>query len=247
MRKDLLSYPAFFLLFFLPAIAFSQNTQPDTSFLEHSVNNAIQSYRSSVGLQAHLYTGSEYYSPVKTYVTGHQFFNDKVLRKGSVLYDGTWFTDVALLYDVMLDEVVTMHQGTGYFQKLIKQKTDAFVTDNHTFINLKADSVAGTDMNPGFYDLRYDGGVRVLARRKKELQERATIQGMEGEYLIVDRFYIWKEGTYYPVSRKSTVLKVLRDKKKELNKFARINKLRFRKNREEAIVMMAKQYDTLTN
>ncbi|NDK56759.1 hypothetical protein [Pontibacter fetidus] len=245
MRKDLLSYPAFFLLFLLPSIAFSQRTQQDTTFLEHSINDAVQRYRIAVGLQAHLYTGPEYYSPAKHYMTGHQFFNEKLLRKSAVFYDGTWFTDVPLLYDVVLDEVVTIHQGTGYFQKLIKEKTGAFVTDGHTFINLTADSVAGTDMPPGYYDLCYKGSVKVLARRKKEQQERATINGMEGEYLTVDKFYIWKDGIYYPVTRKSTMLKVLQDQKKELNRFARTNNLKFRKNREASIVKLAQLYDTL--
>lgn len=245
MRKDLLSCPVFFALLFLPFTVKAQTPSTDTTFLKQAVTAAIQSYRDAVGVQAHLYTGPEYYVTVKPYVDGHQYFLDKSLHDGSVLYDGTWFSEVPLLYDLSADELVTIHQGSGYFQKMVKQKTDAFVLNGHTFVNLKADSAAGSVMEAGFYDLLYNGNVKVFARRRKVLQERATVQGMEGHYDVIDKFFIWKDGVYYPVGRKGSVLKVLRDEKKELNKFARANNLKFRKMREEAITQTVQHYDSL--
>lgn len=242
MRKTLLPIYSVLSLFFFPAAV---SAQTDTSFVRLAVEKTMQSYRSAVGLQAHLYNGAEYFVPFKQYVKGHQFFRDKTYQKGQVQYDGSLFVEVPMLYDVMNDELVTVHTGSGLAQKLVKQKVESFTLHNHTFIHLKIDSTASLPMRSGFYDLLYEGKIKALVKREKSLQERATADGMEGSFKEIDKYFIWKEGTYHQVRSKSSVLRVLKDQKKQLNKFASANKLQFRSGREEAIFKLAQYYDTL--
>jgi len=232
-------------ILFIPKTSAGQAAPPDTSFIQKSVVGAVQSYNNAIGLQAHIYNGPEYYQPAKTYLDGYQFFESKNYEPSAVFYDGAWFEKVPLLYDVVLGEVITTHKATGYAQMLIKEKLDTFQLHGHTFINLKADTTANPTITPGYYDLLHNGSIKVLALRKKELQERATPQGMEGEYLTADKFYILRDGIYTQVASKGSVLKVLRDHKKPLSKFARTNELKFRKQREHAILSLAKHYETL--
>ncbi|GAB3197485.1 hypothetical protein ABID22_003409 [Pontibacter aydingkolensis] len=209
--------------------------------------NAVQTYRSTIGAHALLYNGTEYYVPAKSYAEGHQFFQEKTFQNGSVLYDGAWFEEIPILYDILIDELVTLHPGSSYSQKLVKQKVNSFKLRGHTFVRFDADSAAGTQMQPGFYDMLYNGSIKVFARREKNYQERLSADGREGKYTIEDKFYLWKDGTYQQVGSKSSVLKVLNDEKKNLSKFARANKLKFRSRREEAILKIAQQYDALKN
>ncbi|MEJ8757490.1 hypothetical protein WG947_10805 [Pontibacter sp. H259] len=245
MYKLLLLYFAAVALLLIPNTSAAQAAPPDTSFIQQSVTNAVQSYSEAMGLQAHIYNGPEYYQPAKPYLTGHQFFGSKNYEPSAVYYDGAWFNNVPLLYDVMIDEVITTHKASGYSQMLVKAKLDTFKLHGHTFIHIQNSSAATKTIAPGYYDLLHNGSIQVLSQRKKELQERATQTGMEGEYNEVDKFYVVKDGVYTQVASKVALLKVLRDKKKPLNKYARANKLKFRKQRESAIVSIAKHYETL--
>jgi hypothetical protein len=247
MQKGLPLYFSLITFLFFPSMLFAQAGAADTSFVKQSVAEAVQLYNKAVGMQAHLYSGAAYHVPSKPYLEGHQFFKEKAFANGAVYYDGAWFRDVPLLYDVVMDEVVTIHPGSGQSQKLVKQKVEAFALSNHIFIRLHADSTAGTLMREGYYELLYDGEVKALARREKDLQERVTANGLEGKYNNIDRFYLQKAGAYHQVGTKSSVLRVLRDEKKELNKFARVNQLDFRRQRGEAIQKMAQHYDMLKN
>jgi hypothetical protein len=244
MQKNLL--PFYSILFFLFSHTPVQ-AQPDTSFVRLAVEETMQSYRSAVGLQAHLYNGAEYFVPVKHYVEGHQFFKDKAFQKGRVLYDGSMFVDVPMLYDIMNDELVTVHTGSGLTQKLVKQKVASFSLHNHNFIYIEVDSMTSLSMASGFYDLLYEGEIRALVRREKTLQEKATIGGMEGNFTAIDKYFIWKDGIYHPVRSKGSVLRVLKDQRKQLNRFTNANKLRFGKGREDAILKLVQHYDTLQN
>ncbi|WP_162428840.1 hypothetical protein [Pontibacter pudoricolor] len=245
MSRNLLPFLFFFAILFAPITILAQTALPDTGFVKQSVKGAVLAYRNAVGSQAHLYNGPEYFVMVKPYVKGHQFFEDKSFKKGAVLYDGAWFYEVPMTYDVAIDEVVIAHAGGGYSQMLVKPKVQEFVLSGHTFVHLNADSVAGTRLQAGFYDLMYDGSVKMLVRRKKELQEKTTSDGLEGSFREIDTYYLWKNGKYYEVGSKHSVLKALGGEKKLLNKFARTNNLRFKKQREEAIYKITQYYDTL--
>jgi hypothetical protein len=43
---------------------------------------------------------------------------------------------------------------------------------------------------------------------------------MEGSFKAIDKYFIWKDGTYHQVRSKGSVLRVLKDEKKQLNRFA---------------------------
>ena len=59
------------------------------------------------------------------------------------------------------------------------------------------------------------------------------------------KYYIRKEGVYYTVRSKGSVLKVLKSKKKELARYIKRRKLDFKHAPEEAIVAVVRQYEQL--
>lgn len=237
------AYLTLVLLFNL--LPFTIFAQTDSSFVDNAVSEALEQYRTAIGVHAHLYNGPEYHVPVKSHVKGHQFYQDKIYQNGNVKYDGAWFEDVPMLYDLMQDELVIVNHGSGQAQRLVKSRVEAFKLYDHNFIRLQADSTTGLSIQPGFYDLLYSGELQVLMKREKTLFERASTEGMEGEYRDASKFYLVKDGVYHPVSNKRSVMRVLQDQKKPLNKFASANKLRFNKERENAIVKTAEHYDSL--
>ncbi len=217
---------------------------PDTAFVQKAVRNAVQAYKETVGMQTHLYNGTEYVDDYKPYLEGHPFFGSNTFSAGSIYYDGAWHKPVFMLYDVLHDDVIITHNVSGNKMKLINAKIDTFRVQGHTFARFGNGHEA---LQPGMYDVLYSKQTKFLVRRSKNLQERATDRGMEGEYHVDDRRYICKDGTCQPVSSKRSVYAALRDKKKQLRKYAAREHLRFRKKREETILALVTYYDSLAD
>jgi hypothetical protein len=98
----------------------------------------------------------------------------------------------------------------------------------------------------GFYDQLYDGHVQVLAKRVKLIHEQITSGRVQRSFYGRDRHFIRKGGQFYPVKRKGSILRVFDDRKKELQKFLREQKIRYKQDPEAAMVQLARQYDALT-
>jgi hypothetical protein len=232
----------FLLLFNFIHFSYSQATDPaPNSPLQH----ALAVYEAGIGDESHLYNGPQYVNYDKYYVTGHQFYRTDDPAPASIYYDGASYAQVPMLYDIMLDKIVLEHPSSEFQLSLINEKVKYFTFQNHTFIRLEKDSLANTPIKTGFYDLLHDGKVQFLAKRLKNLQEQATQEGMKGSFEQQNRFYIRKENIYYPVRDKRSVLKILPDKKKELQRHIREQNLKFGKNREEAILRLTQYYNTL--
>lgn len=247
MLKRFLPVCAVAALSCIPVVLQAQTAQPKTDFLQQATASAVKSYQDVIGMQALLYNGSEYKAENKSYLEGHAYFNSKSFEQGTIAYDGVVFTNVPLLYDVVLDEVITVHPVSGLSQKLVKHKISAFNLPNYGFVHLKPEDVDAKVLKPGLYSLLYDGKTKVLLRREKSIQERATAYGMEGKYKGSDKFYIQKDGAFYQVGSKGSALNVFRDEKKQLKKFMREKSINYRANREAALVKIAEHYDSLKN
>ena len=234
------------LCFFATGITHAQDSQEDPAFLQTSIQHALAAYGQAVGVQTHLYNGKEYVDYGKPYLEGDQFFISKAVTRGNIFFDGTWHTQVPLLYDLVTDEIVMPHNSSGLMMKLIKEKIDTVQLHEHTYVRHKADSTSQTVLQPGLYDLMYNGDTQFLVKRSKDIQERAMPGGMEGEFRETSKFYIRKDGVVHQVSSRRSVLKVFRDKRKQLQKYSSANKLKFRKQKEEAILALTSYYDSLS-
>ncbi|WP_460919514.1 hypothetical protein [Pontibacter brevis] len=225
----------------------AQTSPADTAFLQVSVKQALAAYEEAVGVQTHLYNGTEYVDHKKPHLEGDQFFVSKAVARGEIFYDGTWYAQVPLLYDLVTDEVIVPHNSSGLMMKLVTSKIDTFQLHGHTYLHLRADSAVHIAPEPGFYDLRHNQDVQFLVRRTKQVQDRATQAGMEGEFRAVDKYYIRKENRYHQVSSKRSVYKVFKDKKRQLQKYAAAQRLKFRKQKEESILALVQYYDSLAD
>ncbi|WP_139237239.1 hypothetical protein [Pontibacter akesuensis] len=225
--------------------AFAQGAAADTAFLQSSKAQAVAAYKKALGAQTQLYNGTEYVDYKLPYFEGHQFFASNAAENGHVFYDGTWYTDVPILYDLVRDEVIIPYSTTGLKMKLIGSKIDTFQVHDHLYVRLQPDSAGATALQPGFYDLLYSGDTQFLMKRIKQMEDRATQDGMEGEFRNVDKYFIKKDGVYHQVGSKRAVYRVLEDRKKELKKFASSQQLKFRKEKEAAILAIVTYYDSL--
>ena len=231
-------------LFLLTCSRVFPQSGADTTFLNVAVQNAVGLYHSELKSQAKLYNGSKYPS---TYLGAdeHPFFLSDDWIMGDVFYDGELFTDVPLIYDIVTSNLITEHFPSGHAIQLVKGKLKRFSIAGHSFEKIENESVGGSLPKTDFYDILYRGESKVIAQHQKitrvlieSLQVRTTFAGKI-------RYYIFKNGVFFHVHSKASVLKVLSDEKRSLKKFLKTNGIYFGMDRESALKRVAEFYDAL--
>jgi hypothetical protein len=246
MRKNLISYFILWILLLVVNNLFSQGPVDTSGLVNLPEKNAIDVYYRSIGDNSHLYNGSEYV-PASYRRDLNPFFMTSLLTKGSLFYDGFRYDDVAIAYDIVEDKVVTYRSDQRYRVQLAGDKIGYFSILGHLFIRIVPDSTNAQQMDLGFYDQLYDGKLQVLAMRKKMIKE-SIVQNVDTTQIVEqDSYFIQKEKKYYPVGSQHTLLEILKDRKKDLKKYMRENKIRFKANPENAIILAAKYYDQIKN
>ncbi len=222
----------------LSVVAYAQNTSSDSAFLSVAANNALASYTKLFQLYNPLYSGSEYIkytSPGKE----HPYFlvNDFTLER--IHYNGFEYQDVEILYDLHNDDVILFG---GKMIKLIPERIDYFTRQGHLIVRIDQPGLP-----KGFYDLLYDGEIKVLVKRSKLLfVEKRTDKEIIQEFKEQNKYYIFKSGVYYSVKSKKSVLQLYGDKKQEIKQYLRQNNILFNQEREEAMVKMTQYYSSIS-
>ena len=241
MLKKILSI---FFLLILSASAFSQ-TGNDTTFSKAALQNSIAVYGKHISEQTNLYNGYQYVRPNQTNDEEHPYFETDDWVFGSVEYDGEIFKNIPLLYDIRSDKVITEHYLNGNEMELIPEKLSGFTMAKHSFKKIKNEEVSNSLPQTGYYEILYDGVTRAIVLQKKTSLK--TISSNEVQILYEKRikYYILKNGKFFQVRSKGSLLKLLSDEKKALKQFLTTHKLRFRGNAESVIAQTAEFYDTL--
>lgn len=232
--------PFLILLSLVSLRATAQSYTADTLFVARAKEYAQSLYQQSIGSQAGLFNGSAYveYQPLKD--EHPYFFADWV--EGSIHYNGELYEKVPLLYDLQTDKIITEHARSFNKIQLVDEKVNYFILGDRTFLRLTDKGIA-----PGFYELVYDGRTRFYVKSRKEQQERNTVTELLRTFEEKKTYFIYKGGTYFVVKSKKSVLAVLEDRKSELKKFIKQNRLSFSKDRIKSLTLITQHYDQLQN
>jgi hypothetical protein len=221
----------------------AQTTRPDTMLYSNAARDVIRTFNAAIGDQSEIYNGAEYklYPPA---YKGSPYFQDENHGTPSlILYNGTWYKNVPVLYDVLNDEMIGFLNDNMFVFRTDKL-SQVYLSDHH-FIYL--DAGKGNSLQPGFYDELYNGKTQVLVKRIRTVQSSVSQQTVEVVYETKDIIYIRKGNSYQAVSSKGSVMDVMKDKKKQLNQYLGDNKIRYNSDREASIAKLAGYYDQISN
>lgn len=235
--------PGLTLIFIL--IISSKNGQAQTdTFLQSAIKNTVLLYNQYAAEQSALYNGSEYkgYDPG---IKGDAYFQSGEFTKGTLLYDGGFYENLLLLYDVVTDQVITPHFNKIPYIALVSNKVQEFSFLNQKFIHITPDSTNKGVIVPGFYNVLFEGRAGLLARRVKTIQESVSQEGVTKEFIANNNYFIRKNGTYHSITSESAMLAVLNDHKKELQQFLKSSNIRFKKDPEQALIRTVQYYNAL--
>ncbi|PWJ60262.1 hypothetical protein CLV98_101443 [Dyadobacter jejuensis] len=202
----------------------------------------VKAYKEATRYSQNLYNGRIYYW-YDYRSEEHQFFQVPDWSVGGVHYDGQTFDSIQIKYDIFKDQVV-IHHLNGDHMLLQTSKIDRFRVHDHTFLHLTSGKDLPAFMPTGFYDQRYTGPTALLIRRKKDRQEKIVDKRVISLYPIKDAYYVKIGGEYHQVRSKKSVLRLFPGEERAMRRALRANQIQYRKDREEGILLMIKNYDS---
>jgi hypothetical protein len=224
----------------LPAVLAAQNDGGGNT--STALQKTTSLFYNSVNDNAALYNGFEYIVNDPR-IKGDPFFLSTDLQAGDIMYSGTLYTNVPLLFDLTTGNVVVREYGQGILMNLLNQKLSWFTLGGRYFEHIVPDS-ANKVITNGLYERLYNGAITLYIKREKIIKEDQNT--FEKSYEEKSRYFLLKNHVYHAVSDKGSFLDVLNDKKKELTKYLRQENIKYKKDPGYAMAKMAEYYDKLT-
>lgn len=230
------------LAVFLPFCGYSQSLKEH--HIESDELSIVKSqYIKATANQSGLYRGSDYIGYPLRFKGGHQFFELAEPAYGTVFYDGMVYKDIRIWFDIMKDQVLVQHtDGISRIvlhQELIKE----FSIFGHRFINITEPE---SSLQPGIYDLVYEGKTEVLVKRSKSSIKDVSLDGVFLKVLGQrNQFFIKADGKYYAVESLGAALKILGSMQREIQTHLKANKLKYGKEPEKTLVTAVSFFDNL--
>ena len=233
----------------IPVIAvtkiFSQSSTMDSAHYQSAINHIIQLYTDSLKENLRLYNGTEFTAGFRR-SAGHPFFEDVEPQKGEIFYEGIFYNNVRLHYDLTHDEVIFVSPENNLNIKLITRKIGWFIISGHLFVNVTAgDSLAGLPGH-GFFERIDLKPYSVLIKRTKSLFQPSRDED-SSKFIMHNTYFLKRENICYPVKSKRSLLAFCRDRKSEVSKFMQEENLNFKTDPERTIVEVIGYYSKLKN
>ena len=250
MKKRLsFIFSLLFFSFLTCTCLYGQVAYNDSSSQQIAFNKAVAAFYASEGNQTPLFNGQEYFDYLPTIKGNAYFLDTKSFAKGNIYFDGIWYIDVQMIYDINKDEVVVLLFNNFTKIALVKQKVIVFDYQGYHFKNINNDTIHNkTELKSGFYQEPYNGKTEVLVRWVKNIQTTSGgVSAPESYFNGFKEYYIKKGNTYISVGSKGGLYEVFKDKKNQIKQFIRSSNIRFRDNPEKFMSMVAAFYDKLTN
>ncbi len=250
MIKYFQIYGLMLLLIFISNLSFAQNfndyiSRPD---MGKAFNNAVNQYNEAVGSNSRLYNGEEYTYRFHS-IKGHQFFGNEEFVEGNIVYDGLRYDSVELMYDIYQQKVVIKNfRPNGHSVKigLIYEKIEGFSLGDRNFQYLEPDST-NPDITPGFYNILIDDDIAVAVYRSKYVIKTLGADRYPEMFEINDHLYIVRNNIFFRIRSKGRLLKLLADQKKALKKYCRKKQIFYKKDPENALILICSEYLRLTS
>jgi hypothetical protein len=193
----------------------------------YSQNNSqeiiYEAYDKIVGLDnTGIYNGTEFNDIYLNTDGTHRYFNAFNFTKGNVFYDGQFYSNVLLKYDILEENLITISDDNlSIFQtKLIPAFIESFSIYNRKFVKLQN---TGLNLEENiFFEIAYTGEkFNLYEKHHKKIQINVLKSAVQYKFKN-DDFYVLKHNeTYYRINSIKDLEKSLPDFEVEIKKYYR--------------------------
>ncbi len=232
-----------FLTFFFCFLA-TYHAFPQKQVDIQEVDDNVKSYLSTVKNYASIYNGKE--EPrYKVKILNHPYLDTEEFRKGVLYFDGRVYSNMMMRLNQDLEELAILSPDKSYSILVPRDRVEHATIDSLFITYHKPVSADGKVLPEGYYVRMYRGECEVWKRKASFLNSKINDLVLEYFFENNTKIYIRKDGIYYPVSTKRSVLKLFASEKKELKRKIKQSGLNYKESPERAIVAITGFYDNL--
>jgi len=207
----------------------------------------IKDYLIRSGTEALIYTGKE--ETRYPAMHEHPYMDTDQYREGELMYDGRLYPGVRLRLNTHTDELTIL--SPDFRDIIVSSELIAYARlPEYTILYSRPSSgnevKDGNALPPGYYACITMQKHPVFRREARGLVRKINDMQVNLVFILQSRLYVYKEGKYHSVGSKGSVLKLFNDRRSELNRYAKQQRLNFRNDRVNAVVALVRYYESLT-
>ncbi|GAB2480181.1 hypothetical protein [Algoriphagus taiwanensis] len=209
--------------YFLSSGAMAQVVGQNLAFLPE--------YQEQLPYFQELITGGKYEEP-SSLIQGDPYYLTRQFESGSLTINEITYPGVPLLYDIFRDQILTFHPL--FNQKILIKpgKVDRFVMgDGSAFARLEGNDSFGK-AGSGFYKVIAEGDFWAISKPYKTSKSLREMSRYDEVYVEKEVFFLWKGGTFFPISKGKQAISLLGLNKAEAKQKLRAEQLNFKQNPE---------------
>jgi hypothetical protein len=204
------------------------------------------------GLYAQDLNGSPIREKKYTDVNGSPYLSNNWEKATVQLANGQTYNNVEVKYDLVADDL-TFKSPKGdslSFAQPVKEFKLSYISDNQSQTHLYRSGFPATGAKTtdrSFYEVLYDGGVKLLKRRAKSVWMETTTYGTATQTKnITERvtYFAYKGGQMVPIKQdKKSILAALSDKSAQIEKYVKDNKIDWKQDAD--LVKVFEYYNSI--
>jgi hypothetical protein len=204
---------------------------------------ASVSYLKLMGENASLFNGAEYVSP-RQQIDGFPFYGQENQFKGTLYFSGVWYFNLPIHLDLVNDKMLMWSFDGSRLLVMNEEKIERVKLGEAQFVNGGLISNSGSSPKTGFYQLIYDGRIKVLAKRQKVIVQKSSSDRSYAFYKEFIKYFIVVDGKWTEIGSKNSVLNLLSDKGGALKAYINKEKLNYKKSTEIFLEKVVRYYET---
>jgi hypothetical protein len=188
----------------------------------------LKVYQEEIPYFQELITGGQYAAP-SARIKGDPYFVTRQFEAGTLRINGISYPQVPLIYDIFRDQLVTFHPI--FSQKILikPEKIDGFEWSDGKLFRFFPGNESFLHHGNGIYEVLGEGKATALAKRYKTTRSLRDISRYDAEYVAKKDYFLWKEGTFFPIKKSSQAFAALQLNAKVLKKELKSKGLQFKK------------------
>lgn len=226
-----------FLFFIYQTNAQTVNLGQNGTLVDSVMKNFVAEQRDLLPI----YSGRLFYTYPAS-IEGHAFFDSKDWQNGSVLYDGVWYHNLTMMFELVKEVIIVKHPN-GVPISLYSERIQQFNIGKSNFIRLSADK--DKVIKPGFYQVMAEGDVTLYARRSKLIEEKIVSNEIERKFVNNHHFYVYTDGVFTSIKKPKSLLALLKEKKQKVTQYMSTQNVSYKKEPERAMLMIAEYNNQL--
>jgi len=243
--KKLIIVCSFILFGALLNVTNAQLPSHDSLIYSNAVKKVIDVYHQNIADQSGIFNGSQYEGYKVSFNDGHPYYKNDALEKGNIIYDHVAYENVGMLYDLVRDLIVV--QDSTHRIQLVNERINEFNLYGDRFVRIEKKESRSALIATGFYNVMYSGNVGLYKKVVKRIREKiSNTNDLTALFEITNYYYIKKDNVFYAIDKKNDLLRLFKNKQKEIERFIDEEQLNFRKDKDNMLSKVVNYYDQIT-